>query len=238
MSTKYRDIYNDIKKQIEDGSLSSNSKIPDEISLSKKYKCSRMTIKKALDLLVQEGLLFRKRGLGSFVMSSADNKHKLILSERELTGLTKQLSNMKITSKVLDFHLVFADEKTARYLNIKPNDPLYSIWRLRFVQDTPYVLEKTYMNPAIIPGITPDILNKSIYNYIEKDLGLRIGAAKKNLRACPSTEDDQKYLELKDREPVLEVEQIAYLDNGVPFEYSFSRHRYDKFEFTTYSLRI
>lgn len=238
MSTKYKEIYNDIKSQIEEGMLSPNQKIQDEITLSKKYKCSRMTIKKALDILVQEGLLFRKRGMGSFVMSSADSKHKLILSERELTGLTKQLSNTSVTSKILDFRLIFADEKIAKYLNMKANDPLYSIWRLRFVKDMPYVLEKTYMNPSIIPGITPDILNQSIYNYIEQDLGLRIGAAKKNLRACPSNEEDQKYLGLHNNEPVLEVEQIAYLDNGIPFEYSFSRHRYDKFEFTTYSLRI
>lgn len=237
MSIKYREIYNDVKKQIENGLLQPNQKIDDELTLCKKYNCSRMTIKKALDLLVQEGLLFRKRGLGSFVLNSTVASQKIILSERELTGLTK-LSNDKVTSKILDFRLIFADENQAASLNMKPNAPLYSIWRLRFIKNVPYVLEKTYMNPSVTPGITEDILNHSIYNYIEKELNLRIGAAKKTMRACISNETDQKYLKLKEYEPVLEVEQIAYLDNGVPFEYSFSRHRYDKFEFTTYSLRI
>lgn len=237
MDLKYREIYNDVKQKIENGTYKSNQKIEDEITLTKKYNCSRMTIKKALDLLVQEGLLFRKRGLGSIVMKPTNNNHKIILSERELTGLTK-LSNNKVTSKILDFHLIFADSIAAQSLNMKENDPLYSIWRLRYINNEPYVLEKTYMNPAVIPGINNDILNKSIYNYIEKDLKLRIGAAKKTMRACKSDENDHKYLLLKENEPILEVEQIAYLDNGIPFEYSFSRHRYDKFEFTTYSLRI
>lgn len=237
MSIKYREIYNDVKNQIENGLLQPNQKIDDELTLCKKYKCSRMTIKKALDLLVQEGLLFRKRGLGSFVLNSTVASQKIVLSERELTGLTK-LSQDKVTSKVLDFRLIFADETHAACLNMKPNDPLYSIWRLRSIKSVPYVLEKTYMNPAVIPGITEDILNHSIYNYIEKELNLRIGAAKKTMRACISNKTDQEYLKLKEYEPVLEVEQIAYLDNGIPFEYSFSRHRYDKFEFTTYSLRI
>lgn len=237
MSTKYREIYNIFKEEIENGTLKPNQKISDELTLCKKFNCSRMTIKKALDILVQEGLLFRKRGIGSFVMNSTNTHQRITLSERELTGLTKSAKN-SVTSKILVFKLIFANETIANFLNMKPNEPLYSIYRLRYINNDPCVLEQTYMNPALIPGINEDILHSSIYNYIEKDLKLRIGSAKKITRACISNETDHKYLLLEKEEPVLEIEQIAYLDNGIPFEYSFSRHRYDKFEFTTYSLRI
>lgn len=237
MDTKYREIYNIIKEEITLGKLKNNEKIDNEINLCKRFSCSRMTIKKALDMLVQDGLLYRRRGQGSFVRNSKNEQNLILLSERELTGLTKS-TNSNIKSDIIEFKLVFANEVIANHLNMRVNDPLYSIRRLRYIKEEPAVIELTYMNPALIPGINETILNNSIYHYIENDLNLRIGAAKKTTRACICTKEDKQYLLLDDNEPILEVEQIAYLDNGTPFEYSFSRHRYDKFEFTTYSLRI
>lgn len=238
MQTKYKDIYTQIKQDIESGKLKRNDRLDDEITLCKKYNCSRMTIKKALDLLVQEGLLFRKRGLGSFVMEQSMHNQRILLSERELAGLSKSTRGKSIASKTLEFKFVFANSKIAEHLNMKENDPLYYIVRVRYIDNEPCVVEQTYMNPSLIPGINQDILNGSIYNYIENTLHLKIGSAKKITRACISNDVDHKYLQLEDEEPVLEIEQIAYLDNGIPFEYSISRHRYDKFEFTTYSLRM
>ena len=236
METKYKAIYDEIKSRIVNHAYQQNQKIPDELSLCKEFNCSRMTMKKALDLLVQEGFIYRKRGLGSFVMSNHIDSVKFTLQERELLGLTKS-SQRKISSKVLEFTLLFANEKIAQILNIHPNDPIYHILRLRTINQQPYVLEKTYMSTTLIPGINLNILDNSIYDYIEHDLHYKIASAKKTTRADISNELDHKYLKLKENEPVLEIEQIAYLDNGVPFEYSFSRHRYDLFEFTTYSVR-
>ncbi|TVW92757.1 GntR family transcriptional regulator, partial [Streptococcus pneumoniae] len=58
-----------------------NEQLPDEMTLAKQFACSRMTIKKALDLLVSEGLIFRKRGQGTFVLSRGSSKRKLIVPE-------------------------------------------------------------------------------------------------------------------------------------------------------------
>lgn len=85
--------------------------------------------------------------------------------------------------------------------------------------------------------MTKEVLDGSIYSYIEDELGLRIGAAQKITSADISNDIDHKELGLQDIEPVLVVEQIAFLDNGTPFEYSISRHRYDLFKFSVYSLR-
>lgn len=99
------------------------------------------------------------------------------------------------------------------------------------------MIEKTYMSTATIPGINREVVKGSIYHYIENILHLRIASAKKITRADMSNDLDHKILHLKDIEPVLEIEQTSYLDNGKPFEYSFSIHRYDDFAFTTYSIR-
>lgn len=237
MELKYKDIYNQIKDQIIQGTLAPNTKIDDEISLCKQYRCSRMTMKKALDLLVQDGLLFRKRGVGSFVMGQPLQKQRISLNERELSGLTRS-AKQDVSSKILEFKLIFASKEIASFLNVKENDPLYYISRLRFIKGEPVVIEYTYMIPTLIPGLCQDVLLGSIYNYIENTLGYKISSSKKSTRADKSNSIDQKYLQLDPTEPVLEVEQVAYLDNGIPFEYSISRHRYDQFEFSIYSVRI
>ena len=69
-------------------------------------------------------------------------------------------------------------------------------------------------------------------------MDLKISSANKVIRADKSTDIDKKYLNLHDNDPILEVEQIAYLNNGRAFEYSISRHRYDKFQFTSFSVRM
>lgn len=68
-------------------------------------------------------------------------------------------------------------------------------------------------------------------------MNLKIASANKTTKADVSNELDHTYLRLKDIEPVLEIDQIAYLDNGIPFEYSISRHRYDLFAFNIFSVR-
>lgn len=236
MEAKYKLIYNEIKDRIIHKAYVPNGQIPDELSLCKEFNSSRMTVKKALDLLVHEGMLYRKRGQGSFVMELNTTSDRLNIPERELLGLSKS-THGKTKSKVLEFSLIFANEKIAKNLNIKENDPVYNILRLRLIKDVPYVLERTYMSPSLIPGITEQVLTGSVYDYIEDTLGYRIASAQKTTRACTSNKDDQQYLQLQTYEPVLEIEQIAYLDNGRPFEYSFSRHHYDLFEFTLYSVR-
>lgn len=237
MKTKYRTIYDDIKNQINDGTYKAGDRLPDELTMCQKYDCSRMTVKKAYDMLVDEGSIYRKQGQGSFVLDTSSPDGEIEIMERDLSGFTRASRGGHVTSKVVHFSLIFADKKIAEKLDIRENDPVYDILRVRYYNGDPYTLEHTYMSPSVIPGITEDILNRSIYSYIEMDLGKRIGAAKKTSRADASTQLDQEELNLKPTEPVLEVEQVAYLDNGVPFEYSISRHRYDKFRFSLYSVR-
>lgn len=236
MKSKYKVIYEDLRSRILSGEYDVGAQLPDELSLCKVYDCSRMTVKKACDMLVEEGLIYRKQGQGSFVLSRKADTGAIEIQERELTGFSRA-STEKTSSKVLRFQLIFATKEIAAHLAIHENDPVYDILRVRLINDKPYVIEQTYMSPSLIPGITEDILNKSVYTYIEEVLGKKISAAQKTSRADISNALDHKELGLRDVEPVLEVEQTAYLDNGTPFEYSISRHRYDLFCFSVYSLR-
>ncbi|MDQ0973388.1 GntR family transcriptional regulator [Neobacillus niacini] len=233
--TKYETICYEIRNRIIKREYPIDQPIPDEISLAKEFKCSRMTMKRALDILVVEGLLYRKRGHGTFIVQSAiqDSRVNVIRNE----GLTNLIKDKKVTSKVIKFEVQFPSEEVAAHLAIDNKTPIYNIIRLRLVDGEPYVMEKTYMPTTIVPGINDEILYGSIYGYITNSLGLTIAGSHRKIRACKSDDLDQEHLACKGDDPILEVEHVGFLNNGVPFEYSFSRHRYDKFEVTMVDMK-
>ncbi len=234
---KYEIISTEIRERIKDGRYSPEQSIPDEHSLSEEFGCSRMTIKRALDVLVSEGLLLRKRGHGTFIIQSAMHDQRLNVISEETLGLSNLVKDKPVTSKVIEFNIQFPTAQVAEQLAISEETPVYHIIRLRIVGEEPYVMEETYMPAQLVPGINDKVLNASIYNYMKDSLDLKIGGAHRKIKASKSNELDRKYLGSKPDDPVLEVEQVGFLNNGVPFEYSFSRHRYDRFVFTTVTVQ-
>jgi GntR family transcriptional regulator len=89
----------------------------------------------------------------------------------------------------------------------------------------------------LIPGIKQDVLLKSIYSYIQCQLKLKIQSAHRSIRAILPNELEQQHLKVAGTFPLLEVEQIAFLDDGRAFEYSISHHRSDQIVFKTVSIR-
>lgn len=235
---KYEVISSEIRERMKKHYYPVNQPIPDEISLAKEFDCSRMTMKRALDILVTEGLLYRKRGHGTFIVQSAMNHHDRVnVGSDEELGLSMLLKNKKVTSKVIHFDVQFPSAEVAAHLAIDIKTPINYVIRVRLVDDEPYVIEKTYMPTKLIPGLDEEVLRGSIYSYIREQLGLTIAGSHRKIRACKSDEFDHKYLACRADDPILELEHVGYLNNGVPFEYSFSRHRYDKFEVTAVNLK-
>ncbi|MDR0125130.1 MULTISPECIES: GntR family transcriptional regulator [Bacillus] len=234
--TKYELISEEVRKRILNQYYPENQPIPDENSLAAEFKCSRMTMKRALDILVAEGLLFRKRGHGTFIVKTVLNQGAVNVSGQENKGLTKVLADKKVSSQIIRFDVRFPKEEVAAHLSIDQSVPVYDILRLRLVEDEPYVLEKTFMPVNVISDIDEQVLQGSVYEYITNTLKLKIAGAHKKIRAAKSDGLDQIYLSCAASDPVLEVEQVAYLNTGIPFEYSFSRHRYDKFVFSTVEI--
>lgn len=228
---KYSYIAEEIRNRILNHQYPVDKSIPDEMSLAKEFGCSRMTMKKALEVLVLEGLLYRKRGHGTFIIKSALEQDQLQIYNQEVNGFTKLLNGKNVKSKVINFEVIFPNEKVQERLNVTSETPIYDILRVRMVGDEPYVLEHTFMPVTAVPGITQEVLKNSIYTYIQEELGQKIASSYKQIRAGKPNEFDQKYLLCEADDPIIEVEQTVYLNSGTAFEYSLSRHRYDKFVF-------
>ena len=229
---KYKDIADDIRQKIKSGEYTFGQKLPYEYVLCMSYHCNKETMKKALDILVKEGLIIRRRGAGTFVkdydpsLESSTNKFA--------RGLTAKYAGIKeVTSEVLGFEVIPADEHLSKKLQIEVGDFVYHIIRLRFLDRKPHLLDISYMPIGLISNLKLEHLKGSIYEYIEKVLKLKIQSCHLTINAALSTPLEQQYLGLKENEPYIQEEQISYLSNGSIFEYTLARHHYAEFEFQT-----
>lgn len=226
LMSKYQEIYLDIRSDILSGTYPEHQKMPGEEELAEKYGVSRVTIAKAFRLLRENGCIVTRRGHGTYACQPKEAPFRDIAA---FTGTSARLYDKeKVDTQIIAFHVRFADEDEAEKLQIDTADVIYDIIRLRIVDKEPYALEYTLMPVNVIPHVTEDVLKHSIYRHIENTLHLKIGKAKRRIKADKSDAYDQKYLRCAEDDPVLEVEQTVRLADGRIFEYSQSRFRYDK----------
>lgn len=234
---KYKDIADDIRNAIMNGKYSVNEQLPLEKEMCSKYGVSRITIKKAVDELVNQGLVIKRRGSGTFVKGVDESSVQELSMAKQFSGFTDSNKGKKVSSKVIKFEVINPTEEIAAKLQITTEDFVYHIIRVRYSDENPMVVEYMYMPISLIPGIKNEVLMNSIYSYIEKELKLKIKSAHRIIRAILPNEIEQENLNINENFPILEVEQIGFLDNGQPFEYSYSHHRSDKAEFRSVSIK-
>ena len=234
---KYKEIAQDIRDKIVNGIYKVNEQLPFEREMSINYNVSRITIRKAVDLLVVEGLIVKRRGSGTFVKDINDNEAIEIAMKKQFLGFSTTYSDHNIKSKIINFKVINPDEKIANKLKIGVEEFIYHIERVRYLDNIPYVMEKTFMPIRLIPGLQKKELESSIYDYIENILKLKIQSSHRIIKADLPTEKEQKYLLIDKNFPILEVEQVAFLNNGQVFEYSISRHRSDKSEIKMINIK-
>ena len=120
--TKYEIIVSDIRKKIQSGTYQINEKLPTEPDLCQIYQVSRITVKKAIDQLVYEGLVIKRRGSGTFVKGISEQQGDLT---SQTSGLFNNINKSHIKSKVITFEVIPAGEMIAEKLNIGVDDFVY-----------------------------------------------------------------------------------------------------------------
>lgn len=228
-NTKYTDIYTKIKKDIESGYYRINDKLPQGRLLAEKYNVSELTITKAMNLLVREGYVVRRRGSGSFVK---DIQNQTVAKFTPLTG-SASIHKGKVESTVIGFSTDVPDSKIAERLGIGQDSLVYKITRLRTIEGIPSIMEYTWMPVSVIPDLTISELKSSIYQYISEDLHLTVKSAHVNISGIRPSALEKEYLKLTDIDFLMRVEQVAYLDDGRIFEFSIANHIPSEFNFQT-----
>lgn len=224
----YHQLEEYIKQQIENGLLKEEELIPSEREFAERFQISRMTVRQAINNLVADGYLNRKKGRGTFV-----SKKKV---EQELQGMTSFTEDMlsrgmKPSNRLLSFNIIEADKKTALDLKIAENDPIYKIKRIRLADGAPMALETAYIPVNLIPGLSDENSNLSLYQYIEEHLALTISEATQEIEAAIADAEIAEQLGIDEGEPILFIVRIAYLLDGTPFELVKSAFRGDRYRF-------
>ncbi|WP_057489964.1 GntR family transcriptional regulator [Streptococcus orisasini] len=226
---KYLSICHDIRSKIQDGTYPVHEYLPDGTSLAKTYGVSLMTLKRALDLLVAEGYIIRRRGDGTLVR---DWKVEQLPHLYSLKGTYYDYQN-KVASRILKFEVTHPSSAVAEKLSLTEDDFVYEIIRLRILEGRPIIIEYTFMPITVIPGLKRQHLERSIYEYITKELKRKVHSAFVKVSGVRPTKLEQVEMNLAETDFLMEIEQVGSLDNCRVFEYSISHHLPDVFDFET-----
>ncbi len=216
---------------IDDGVLGVDDQIPPELTLCEELGLGRGTARQAINELVNEGLLYRVQGHGTFV-SGPKVQHSL---GQRFTSLAEDMQEHKVPfqSEVLGCKLLQAGERRATTkLQLEPSDQIVFLERLGCVEGEPIVLAVTYLPAGLCPDLPEeDLTNRSLYQVLEQRYGLRLSHATRTLELAPADEYEAQRLEIQKGDPIHLVRTIAYLEDGRPIEYSKLRFRGDRSSF-------
>lgn len=235
MTNKYLMIHNDIVQQIETGEIATDSLLPSEHELKDRYHTSRETIRKALNLLSQNGYIQKVRGKGSIVIKSTkvDFPVSGLVSFKELAD---KMGNNPRTF-VQELSLVKPEAYIQKQLNLLGKDLVWQVFRVRELGGEKVILDKDYLNKKYVPLLTKEVCENSIYEYLEKELHLSISFAKKEIIVEEPTEEDKQLLDLEGFHSIVIIKNYVYLEDASLFQYTESRHRPDKFRFVDFARR-
>lgn len=232
----YKQIIADLKQKIFDQEFP-DMKLPDERTLSSQYNVSRSSIKRALNRMASDGIIFKKRGSGTFINPLyLKNESVFNYEEGSNLGVTDnfKMNGQSPKIKVLSFEVERPSEELQRDLFLEPEDFVYKIIRLRLFDDEPFMIETGYIPIKILPKLTEQTIKSSIFNYMQDEYNQSVTKSFLSVFAEPSTPKDQELLRLKPNEPTGIMEGVFFLDNGTPFEYSHMRFHYKYLKFNSF----
>ncbi|MCC0695559.1 trehalose operon repressor [Clostridioides sp. ES-S-0048-02] len=232
---KFYEIYLDLEKDIRNNVYEVGELLPTEVKLAQKYRVSRETIRKAQSLLLEKGFIQKKQGKGAIVLDI--NKFEIegsgLISFNELQknkNLDTEISVLKNKKEIMPLEI-------CKKLDIDTKTKIIAVERLRKINGEAVILDKDYFISEIIPEIPLTAVQSSIFNYIEKNLELKIGYANKEVTVATVTEEDKILLDVGTDTHVVVIRSEVYLEDTRLFQYHESRHRVDTFRFVDFARR-
>lgn len=228
----YHQLMERLKESIERESWKPGDKIPSENQLMDEYGVSRNTAKKAIEELVQEGILYRIQGKGTFVA-----KPKLQQSLMGFYSFRKVLKENGLNPKdiILKIEEVKPSKKIMNALQLDGNENVIEMKRLRCANNEPFILESSFIPKSVVTDM--EQLKKvgeiSLYDLLAQQFNVVVSRAKEAFEPVLIRADESEYLQTKDGRPALLLERIAYDSAEQPVEYCRSIVRGDRCRFYT-----
>lgn len=230
----YQIIENDIKEKILKGDLNSGDIIPSENQLKEMYDVSRMTVRQALNNLVNEGYLFRHKGKGTFV-----SRRKIEKNIHGVRSFTEEMESegRTVKSKIIRFEVISPNKDIKEKLFLDNDSKVIAIERIRYGDDIPVLHEELYIPHDLFKDLSEKDMKNSFYKYIENHTEFKISYCLQSIEAKNANLEISNSLEITKTAPVLEIIRNTFLNNGRPFEYVISTYRSDQYRFVQYALK-
>ena len=236
--TKYDQIYAELRARIEQQEYGFQELLPSENTLVKEYGCSRNTVRRAIGRLAAEGYVQSLHGKGVRIIYQPGQLSEFMLSGIESLKEAVARNQKEYRTKVVCFAELTVDQRISARTTFPVGEEIYYIQRVRYIDGEALILDHNYFLKEVARDLTPEIAEKSIYAYLEQELGENIVTTKRKVTVERASQIDEMYLELGDYNCLAVVSSMTYNADGVMFEFTQSRHRPDKFAFYDLAHRV
>ncbi len=211
-------------------SLGVGDAIPAERQLGSDLGVSRLTVRAALDELVREGYLVRRRGAGTFV---AEPK---VAKGMEWTSFSDNMRARGLTpgSRTLELRTIPAGARLGRILHVSPSEPVVSVKRLRLADSDPMAIELLHVRSSLVPGLTSvDLETNSFYDLLASRYDVSIVGGTQTVEPTVTNEEESETLGVPLHSPALLFERVTRSSAGDVVEYTSSTYRGDRYRLVT-----
>ncbi|MCE0827536.1 GntR family transcriptional regulator [Buttiauxella sp. A2-C2_NF] len=213
----YKSIADRLRIQLNSADYNIGSPLPAEIRLAEEFGVSRMTIRKAIDLLVNCGLVVRRHGSGTYVVKKDVHQETM-----NLTGLVEVMREQgrEVVSEVLEFNVMPAPPAIASQLRIKIDEQIYYSRRVRYVDGKSLMVEDSYMPVKLFRNLSVAHLEGSKFSYIEDECHIIVCGNYESLTPVLADRKMAKLLNIDELTPILRITSLSYSDSGEYVNYS------------------
>ena len=202
--------------------------LPSENELAAQQGITRATVRRALDVLERDGLIYREKGRGSFAAVRR--------VEHELSRLVSTTEDMRergwaLTTRLVSVEKAPAPRRVAAALELPAGALCYKLCRLRIVDGEPISIQIPYLPATLCPDLEQNDLTRSLYRLLETRYGLRLWTGHETLRARCAVPEEQRLLQVPDCTPVMYMERVTYAVTGQAVEYLEAVWRGDRYDF-------
>ena len=220
----YQQLQRALREIIEKRVLGADDALPPERDLAEQLSVSRITVRKAVDGLVEEGLLVRRQGSGTFVCARVEKNFSKLTSFSE----DMRARGRKPRSVWLNRAAGTVTPEEALTLRSSPGTPVYRFHRIRYADDAPMALEYATVLASCLPSV--EAVETSLYEALAENDSRPVRALQR-LRAVLLTAEQAQLLKAQEKDAGLLVERLGFLKDGRAVEFSQSFYRGEIYDF-------
>jgi len=228
----YFQINDILLRKIKAGKFKPHQQIPTEEELTAIFQVSRMTVRQAISKMVSEGILYRKRGHGTFVAEP-----RLERKVAKLTSATVDMeeAGLKPGAVLLERKVIQPTEEERSILNLGKEEPVLEVVRLRLANEQPIAIGRAVIPVRSYPELIEADLDGvvSLTQFMEEHCDCKIGYAHQKIRAVSATADQSRLLKIKKGTSLLHLNRVFYTNNHQPIGVFESFYRGDRYVFTS-----